>query len=181
VGDDGIIGGFDQGFFVVSSIDILPFAGGIGPIIGTDGDDIFNAADVATNGDNPFVSFQGGDGDDTFISGSNVREEFFGQGGNDTFIIEPGSGRVTITQFRFVSDDGAFQDIIDLSAFGITDFSQLNIIVTRGGTTLDLGNGDAISFNQFGGTLTADDFIFAESDDTPVDEAPVDPNGRTTC
>lgn len=120
---------------------------------------------IASSGDGVIVSFRGGEGNDTFIAGDNVNEDFFGEGGADTFIITPGSGRVQITQF-----DPASGDTIDISAFGFEDFGQLNIIVTRGGTTLDLGNGDSISFNQFGGTLTASDFGLPEAPAQPFIE-----------
>jgi len=140
--------------------DTIESSGSMTRIDGAGGNDTL----IASNGAD-FVQFFGGDGNDTFIAGSNVDEDFFGQGGADIFIITPGSGRVQITQFDPTSGDS-----IDLSAFGFENFGELNIIVTRGGTTLDLGNGDSISFNQFGGTLTADDFNLPDAPAQPFIE-----------
>lgn len=129
--------------------DIIDSSGAINRVEGGDGNDVL----IASAGDSDFVIFEGGEGDDTFISGDANNETFFGQGGADNFIITPGSGRVTIRQFD--SDNG---DRINLDAFGFDNFGDLNIIITRGGTTLDLGNGDIIIFDQFGGTLTPEAF-----------------------
>ena len=106
----------------------------------------------------------GGKGTDT-LNGGLGEDNLFGQDDADRFIFGPGWGHDWIFDF----EDGATgsQDLIDVSAYGITSFDQLRI----SGNTVDLGASaggtvgvDTVTISFSAGnvtTLSSEDFIFA--------------------
>ncbi len=86
-------------------------------------------------------------------------------GGNDRFVFQPGSGQDTINDFGQQLGGPQGRDTIDLAAYGIHAFGELDI--SGNGTAapiIDLHGGNTITVKAFDGsalTLTASDFTFA--------------------
>ena len=104
-------------------------------------------------------TLQGGRGNDTLWGGSgNDRIEggagadrLVGGAGDDLFVFGSGHGNDAIARFT----DG--EDLIDLRAFGLSGFSDLNVNSGPGGVTLDLsGHG--------GGTILLEGFAIVDLD-----------------
>ena len=105
----------------------------------------------------------GGKGDDR-IDGGAGDDDLVGGGGRDTFLFGAGHGNDVITHFR------AGEDLLDLSALGITGLGEVAAAQTGGGLQLDLAahGGGSILLKGFSGTLDAADFVFApEPEPTP--------------
>lgn len=126
---------------------------GIERVVGTDSIDyLYGGADDDY--------FRGEDGNDLFKGGAGI-DRFWGGEGADTFIFESGHDRIMIADY-----DKAQGDRIDLSDYGFTGFSDLDInsmfreVITNTGVTwsvIDLGqdeiwidatNVDFTSFDQ---------------------------------
>lgn len=113
-------------------------------------------------------------GNDT-IEGGGGNDELWGdfpallnlRGGFDVFVFGPGSGQDTIKDFELGGLLETYHDRIDVSAYGITQFSQINFSVPflGGDVTINFGGGNRVvvegaallGVNQLG----AEDFIFA--------------------
>ncbi|MBS7541055.1 calcium-binding protein [Ancylobacter lacus] len=86
-------------------------------------------------------------------------------GGNDQFVFEPGSDHDTINDFGQQLGGPQGRDTIDLAAYGIHAFGDLDI--SGNGTAapvIDLHGGNTITVKAFDGsalTLTSADFTFA--------------------
>jgi serralysin len=134
--------------------------GGNDVLIGGDGSGTTNNL----VGDGRFMSDFAVGGNDTLISGTGV-DNMWGDGGSisgpdvttgtDTFVFAPGNNVDTINDFR-QSD----HDQIDVSAFGFSGLSDLNISMAAGNTLIDFGGGDTVTLIGFTDPLTASDFIF---------------------
>jgi Ca2+-binding RTX toxin-like protein len=97
----------------------------------------------------------GGAGTDV-INGKGGNDVLFGEAGADTFIFERGTGGDVIGDFL------AGTDKIDVRAFGITSFAQLQGAFIQNGNVgaINLGNGDFIVLHNVTMTsLTAGDFL----------------------
>jgi VCBS repeat-containing protein len=104
----------------------------------------------------------GGGGNDIMWGSKSIWEDY----STDIFTLAPGSGRDTIEDFQD-GTSGSQDDLIDVSAYGITRFEQLRI----SDSTIDLGasaggtarvNTVAITFSSGSmAGLTSEDFIFA--------------------
>ena len=111
----------------------------------------------------------GGAGNDA-LNGCGGNDVLFGEAGADVFVFERGTGAGVIGDFV------AGTDRIDLSAFGLTSFAQVQAALGENGGTafLTLGNGDMVVLNGVArAALSAGDFILASAGDdkVPVMEA----------
>ncbi|MBV1864707.1 MAG: fasciclin domain-containing protein [Rhodobacteraceae bacterium] len=104
---------------------------------------------------------QGGSGGDS-IYGEFGDDTLTGNSGNDLFVVANGAGNDLITDFQS-------GDRIDLSAFGIWDFSTLALTQIGSTTTLQLDANDSITLLGVGiANLTAADFVFAAPPPPPT-------------
>ena len=147
-GDDQISGGADR--------DLLGGGSGKDTIDGGEGNDkIWGGGgrdDISGGAGHDWIS--GGSGNDT-IDGGAGNDYLYGSRGNDTFVFNEDSGSDRILDFR------TGQDKIDLSAFDITDFHELEDHISGGWfhTSIDLGD-THIALNWVSPwRLDADDFI----------------------
>ena len=113
----------------------------------------------STTGDGDADTITGDEGEDT-IDGLGGDDELTGGAGADTFVFQPDHGADRITDFV----DG--EDLIDVSALGITDLSGLTFKTnTDGNVVIDTGT-DGGTIELEGVTdatlLTAEDFVFAQ-------------------
>ena len=157
-GDDTVAGGAgDDNVFGAAGHDNI--WGGLGDdtLAGGDGDDVLSGA----AGNDQIFS---GDGDDTVYAaagddevhlglGSNV---VFGGSGVDTFVFYSHAGEAEIEDF----EDGI--DLIDLSAFGLTGFAQIQSGISGGATMTEIEIGTTmITLDGFDvAHVDAADFIF---------------------
>ncbi|HZH05627.1 MAG TPA: Ig-like domain-containing protein, partial [Lautropia sp.] len=123
---------------------------------GTDGADSFvggNGADVL-NGGNGNDVLSGGNGADVLIGGTG-NDFLTGGKGNDLFVFGAGSGQDQVTDF-------AKGDVIQLSKGQFANFAALSGAISKVGadTVIDLGGGNLVTLQNFGGTLAASDFLF---------------------
>jgi Ca2+-binding RTX toxin-like protein len=114
-----------------------------------------------------------GSGNDTVIGGSGT-DWIAGQGGNDSLVA--GSG---VDVFAFANADGAGNDtlgnyqhgsdIIQLTGYGISSFSQLKPGISQAGPNTEISpslasssaTNEVITITDFlSSNLTADDFLF---------------------
>ena len=112
----------------------------------------------STIGDSGANTIEGGDGRDT-IDGKGGDDSLTGGADADTFVFQASHGNDTITDFT----DG--EDLIDVSALGITDIDGLTI-TTNADNDLVINTGDGNGTIVLEGVsdanlLTAEDFIFA--------------------
>ena len=116
----------------------------------------------STTGDGGANTIEGGDGRDT-IDGAAGNDSLTGGADVDTFVFAADHGTDTITDFA----DG--EDLIDVSALGITDLSGLTFTTNAdGNVVIDTGtDGGTIELEGVTDTalLTAEDFIFAAAPD----------------
>lgn len=98
----------------------------------------------------------GGSGDDKLDGGAGA-DVLHGGIGYDTFIFAPGHGEDTISGFR----DG--RDLINITAFGLSGFDDLDVSPDPDGVTIDLSKhgGGTIHLEGFNSAgLDAADFLF---------------------
>lgn len=167
--DGFIITGDDTSESILGSSvnDTILAAAGSDHIYGSVGDDFL---DAGGSNDRLF----GGLGDDT-LSGGIGTDNFWGGLGADTFMLSDDNTRDLLRDFEFGLD------VIDVSALGVTDFDQLNIVnqPNRSGRTVwvnisgpdvesevgvRFGDGTALDASAF----FAADFIFADEPPPPV-------------
>ena len=138
--------------------------GGLGDdyLFGQEGDDTLDggAGDDVLMGGEGVDTLIGGAGDDLLIGGAD-NDTMTGGIGADTFVIAPGHGDDTITDFA----DG--EDLIDLSVFsGITGFGDLTVVQDNNNVVIDLSehNGGTITLENVNlADLDAEDFAFYEA------------------
>ena len=126
--------------------EIIDYGRGNDTISGGDGNDLIR---VVINGNNS--------GGDNTISGDAGDDALEGGLGDDTFVFRSGHGNDTVTRF------GQGDDVIDLTAFGLSGFSSLKISQASGGTLIDLeshGGGTILLAGVDPGDLDASDFAF---------------------
>jgi len=114
-----------------------------------------NALDNGMTGNAYGNYLLGGAGDDT-LNGKAGNDVLFGEAGDDIFLFERGTGGDVIGDFT------QGEDLIDLSAFGFTEFSQLSSRFVQDGDVggIQLATGDVIILHHVQmSALTADDFI----------------------
>ena len=160
-GDDSIDGGADadaifggEGNDTIdggTGDDLIRGDGGADSITGGAGNDVIggNAGNDTIDGGAGEDYIHGGSGDDSLTGGADA----------DTFAFGDGHGNDTITDF----DDG--NDIIDVSALGITSFSGLTISTNSDNdvviTTGDDGGTIVLDGITDTNDITADDFVFS--------------------
>ncbi len=136
------------------------FADGSGG--GTDPDPSYNevTGDDTDNRDGPDGDFRlvGTDGADRITDGAG-RDEMLGRGGADLFVLSSDEAKDDILDFT------SGEDRIDISAWGVTDISDLRI--DQDGSSVRIiyetgGNGERIELmNTLLGDISGDSFIFA--------------------
>jgi len=166
VGDDVILGGGGD--------DVLVGARGDDALVGGEGNDRLSgqAGDDLLMGGEGDDRLSGGEGDDRLsggagsdrleggarndrLTGGEGNDVLFGGADADRFIFAPGSGQDRIGDFT------VGEDSIDLSAYGLSGFEALEMVVLNGRTLLQLGGGDSILLAGVeAGTLSGGDFIF---------------------
>ena len=115
-------------------------------VIGSEYGDVLEGDDGANH-------LSGGSGGDDSLSGHAGNDSLWGGAGNDVFIFDSGHGDDIITDFT----DG--NDLIDLSAFGLSGFDELVVSSDSDGVTIDLRAHD-------GGTIRLEGFDIADLDAT---------------
>ena len=147
-GDDIVLAGGGSDYVNAGTgDDIVKGESGRDKILAGSGDDF-----VDGGSGNDWIS--GGFGNDT-INGGEGNDWMSGGFGKDTFVFEENSGNDTIAFFQ------TGRDKIDLSAYGITSFDDIDI--DRKGffrSEIDLGDAE-IKVNHFFFGLSEDDFILA--------------------
>ncbi len=166
-GDDMLEGGAgaDQ-LFGGAGVDTVSYAGSDRGVIvylseGTvkrgdaEGDVIVNFENVLGSG---YGDVLGGDDGANRLSGGGGNDRLLGRGGDDVFIFDFGHGDDVIADFT----DG--DNLIDLSAFGLSGFDELVVSSGSGGVTIDLvaHGGGTIRLENFDiADLDAGDFLFS--------------------
>lgn len=131
------------------------FAGkGADVVIGGSGNDILagqRGADLLI-GESGHDKLVGGGGKD-ILNGGTGNDLLIGGGGADTFVFADGDGHDTILGFK------SGKDKIDLTAFELSDVSEITIHKGFFGTSIEVGNVDINLAGVFGVQVTEDDFI----------------------
>ncbi|WP_212612133.1 peroxidase family protein [Sphingomonas lacunae] len=147
-GDDRLSGGSNDDYlFGMEGDDFLSGGSGNDGLDGGEGDD----------------TLSGGSGND-YLDGGAGDDELTGGTGNDTFAFGNGD---TVTDFA------AGQDMIDLSAMGVTsaNFAEMvSISAVRGGARITIGSESMLIANVNPADLTAAHFSLAEEASAPVVE-----------
>ena len=150
-GDDTIYGGPGGDETNADTID-----GGRGDdrLFGGGGDDVLygGEGDDLLRGGTGSDTLQAGSGDD-ILEGGVGADTMDGGIGVDTFVFSSGHGMDTITDFR----NG--QDLIDISAFGLSDLDDLALASVADGVAIDLAA-------HGGGTILLEGFDIADLDAT---------------
>ncbi|MFN3263254.1 MAG: Ig-like domain-containing protein [Pikeienuella sp.] len=113
---------------------------------------------LTVTGTEPFGSetIYGRSGDDVIVNDSGLNT-LFGQGGADRFVIREGAGGV-------IADFAAGEDVIDVSAWGLGGFDDLDISEAGGLITVRGEPGEIVRLRPFEGLsaadLTEDRFVF---------------------
>ena len=118
-------------------------------LYGSEGDDILKGGAGAD-------TLEGNSGDDMLEGGAGA-DTMDGGIGVDTFVFASGHGTDTITDFR----NG--QDLVDISAFGLSDLDDLALASVADGVAIDLAahGGGTILLEGFDiANLDATDFLF---------------------
>lgn len=169
-GDDILLGGAgDEEFLGGDGDDTLrgnggddTVDGGAGKdnVFGGGGDDIVRGGDLGDKlcGNGGDDSIEGGAGWDLLIGGRGD-DTLNGGPGGDVFVMAPGHG------FDTIEDFGDGSDTMDLQAFGLSNFADLQSTYTvrdaANGTRIDFGGGDVLLVLGVPvGQLSNDDFDF---------------------
>ena len=147
--------------------DTLQGGDGRDTLRGGDGDDSLVGDGYRAGGSDLLEGGAGNDtlysyaGDDTLIGGEGddlLRgDPFFGSRGSDVFVFAPGHGDDNVTDF------GNGEDLIDLTAFGLSGFSDLSVTKSLFGIEVDLsahGGGTIDLWDMEMAALDASDFLF---------------------
>ncbi len=133
--------------------DTLAGGGGNDTLMGGDGDDMLSAA----SGENMLVggagddTLTGGTGDDT-LNGGGGDDDLSGGGGDDTFVFSPMDGAGDSDAILDYTDG----DMIDLSAFELTEEQLIGALTVRGTPGIDAYL--VVNLTEFGGgRITIDD------------------------
>jgi len=134
---------------------------------GNSGDDMLHGGAGADNliGGSGVDMLFGDDGDDIILGhlgddilhGGSGNDRLSGNAGNDVFVFDVNSDADIITDFN-----KSGRDLIDLSAFGFLDFSDLESSIAQSGqdVLIDLGDGNQILLLETDiSTIEVDDFI----------------------
>jgi Ca2+-binding RTX toxin-like protein len=146
-------------FTLANNVENLAF-GGVGDFTGTGN----GGANIITGGGGN-DTLSGGGGADTLV-GNGGNDTMNGGTGNDNFLFAPGGGNDTISGFDANPTGG--QDLLDISAFGITaaDFGARVTIVDLGADTqVTIDGTDTIALLGVNGSganvITQQDFLLA--------------------
>ena len=127
--------------------DVMSAGNGNDKMQGHTGDD-YMSGDVGKD------LIRGGAGNDTIVGGAGD-DTLRGDGGVDTFVFDFGMNRDVIRDFQ----DGF--DLLDFSAAGITDISQLTLTQVGNHVVINLSPSDFVTVRNIDlADLTNDDFIF---------------------
>lgn len=119
-------------------------------VLGANTMGIGNALDNVIAGGDGSQQIFGGGGDDILSGGA----------GDDLFVVRPGSGSDTITDF----EAGAGGDVVQLGAYGFTNFSSVLDGMSQSGSdvVIQLNAGETLTFkNRSVADFSADDFQYA--------------------
>lgn len=166
-GDDVAVGAFgadtlnggdgNDYLFGYTDVFIRGIVGDDDVLSGDDGNDLLvgDSPDLIEGAVGGADTLIGGTGDDTLF-GDGVLDAT-SSGGADVFVFAPGSGDDVIKDFRLL--DG---DVIDVSAYGFDDVSDMVISSDGTDTTIVLSENDSITLAGFADhtALANDDFAF---------------------
>jgi serralysin len=119
---------------------------------------IYNALLYRGNARSLIENAVGGGGDDT-LTGNAADNQLTGNGGDDTFVFRRNSNHDAITDF------GIGTDLIDLTSFGIANFTKLVALMSDAltGVEINFGKGDLLLIEgQVISDLDAEDFILLQ-------------------
>ncbi|WP_324074280.1 MAG: peroxidase family protein [Erythrobacter sp.] len=157
LGDDRLSGGSNDDYlFGMEGDDFLSGGSGNDGVDGGEGDD----------------TLSGGSGND-YLDGGAGDDELTGGTGNDTFAFGNGD---TVTDFA------VDQDMIDLSAMGVTaaNFAEMvSITAVRGGARITIGTESMLIANVSPTALTAAQFTLAAEASAQVTQEPAAPSEAT--
>lgn len=176
-GDDWILGEFfnlDNNSGGQSENDTLNGGNGNDTIQGQRGDDFINggANDDFLSGGSGNDTIQGGTGADSLSGGTGLDVMTGGQGA-DIFEFRDIAGDGFVNRDQITDFDSSEGDTIDISEFGLTDFSQLVPLMAQvnNGVRIDLGNGNILTLrNTDINSLTGADFGLADAPAQPFIE-----------
>jgi Ca2+-binding RTX toxin-like protein len=166
-------GGSDLADYQESAAGVtIDLAGGTGSGGDAEGDILFNIKDVAGSdfddlltGNKNENELSGGAGDDVLVGGAGNDVLDGGPGndilkggtGQDTFVFESGTG----TDSDSITDFTGGEDVIDLTAYGLTSTADLTITNDGGNAVIKLPGGDSVTLLATDETaLTDADFVF---------------------
>ncbi|MDB5505717.1 MAG: hypothetical protein JWR75_355 [Devosia sp.] len=161
-GADTITGGFGDDYLCGGNgVDDLDGGEDDDVLTGGSGDDSLagGAGDDNLTGGADNDALDGGAGRDT-LSGGNGTDTVTGGTEADQFIIEAGGGALTINDF----EAGNRLERIDLRAFGVATFDELDLNTVGGRAVVDLGTTAVALTNVEVAALTKDNFVFAGQD-----------------
>lgn len=154
--DDVISGGLgDDRLLASAGDDIMTGGRGNDDIFGGKGNDTLagGSGDDVLKGGGGKDELKGGSGNDTLVGGRG-NDVLTGGDGEDTFVIVANSKKDVITDFD------ADEDVIDVTALGVTDLSDFTISETSDAVVLEAA-GSIIVLEDYTETdLTADMFLF---------------------
>ncbi|PWJ12915.1 calcium-binding protein [Jannaschia seohaensis] len=110
---------------------------------------------ISGGGGNDTLS--GGEGDDTFLLGGSGDVTVTGGAGFDTYVITPGSGRITITDFDTLN----YLERIDISATSVRGPRDVSIDISGGDVTLTAEDFELVLEGAAGARFGVDDFLVA--------------------
>ncbi|TFL17102.1 calcium-binding protein [Jannaschia formosa] len=99
----------------------------------------------------------GGEDRDTFLLGGDGDVTVTGGGGFDTYVVSPGAGRITITDF----DTTNYLERIDLSATSVRGRKDVDLSFSNGDVTLIADDFELVLKGAAGRTFGIDDFLVA--------------------
>lgn len=164
-GDDELHGeAGDDIIFGHSGNDLMFGSDGDDRLVGGSGNDqaFGEAGDDVLRGNSGDDVLHGQGGKDVIFGGAGV-DQLFGGESADRFVFQPGDGADSIIDFR--QSDG---DLIDLRAFNISTFFELDFVASLsstakfgGDTLIDLGGGDVLTVKHVELSGLGDaDFVF---------------------
>ena len=141
-----------------SGADNVALLGGDDRFVGGSGEDVLNAGqgNDVLDGSTGKDTMNGGNGNDTLIGGAGD-DQLRGDNGADVFVFASGMNRDTLHDF----EDGI--DLLDFSAMGLFDMSQLTLTQVGIHVLINASPSDFVTVRKVDlADLTNDDFIFSD-------------------
>jgi hypothetical protein len=188
---------FAERIFGRNVADDIDGLGGSDSLQGADGNDVLsgNAGNDELFGQAGDDTLLGGAGDD-YVDGGSGRDELgggsghdtvFGGGGTDIFVVQPGDGRMTISDFDLAGETVRFLNSGFASAEAVLDtitkpYSNISRVTLPDGTTLDIFHasqgGSPFSARHFELVSTDEATTGVDGSDAPGDDVLRDDNGN---